>query len=220
MVSSLEGTGKAIGDAKMDFLINPNVAYLLIFAAVLLALVTILHPQSNKPKIFLVLCLGAAGLELFSLQANPWTLLVTALSPLPFFIITRQERQNLSFLLLGLTIVMLTIVSIFIFVDHEGRPMVNMSLVGILALFSSFYLLFAVRQRQNPRGLRLSDNPDSLVGVVGQARTDIDDMGSVKINGELWLARSEKPILAGSLVRVVRCEGTVLFVKKVEKLTR
>lgn len=204
----------------MDFLINPNVAYLLIFAAVLLALVTILHPQSNKPKIFLVLCLGAAGLELFSLQANPWTLLVTALSPLPFFIITRQERQNLSFLLLGLTIVMLTIVSIFIFVDHEGRPMVNMSLVGILALFSSFYLLFAVRQRQNPRGLRLSDNPDSLVGVVGQARTDIDDMGSVKINGELWLARSEKPILAGSLVRVVRCEGTVLFVKKVEKLTR
>ena len=59
----------------MDFLINPNIAYLLIFAAVMLALQSILSPQSNKAKFLLALCLTAVGLELTRLQANPWALL-------------------------------------------------------------------------------------------------------------------------------------------------
>ena len=46
-----------------------------------------------------------------------------------------------------------------------------------------------------------------LVGQIGEARTRVDDEGSVLVAGELWSARSEKPIPAGSSVRALRREG-------------
>jgi len=36
----------------------------------------------------------------------------------------------------------------------------------------------------------------------------------VQVAGELWSARSEKPIAAGSPIRVVRRDGFVLIVEK------
>ncbi len=53
-----------------------------------------------------------------------------------------------------------------------------------------------------------------LVGQIGEARTKINDEGSVLVAGELWSARSEKPIPAGSSIRVLRREGFILIVEK------
>jgi membrane protein implicated in regulation of membrane protease activity len=89
-----------------------------------------------------------------------------------------------------------------------------------MAVFFSLYLLYAVRRQQNSRGSRKSDDSDSLVGMVGKISTDINNVRTVKIGGKLWVARSAKPIPAGSFVRVIRCDGAVVFVKKVEKLTK
>jgi membrane protein implicated in regulation of membrane protease activity len=40
--------------------------------------------------------------------------------------------------------------------------------------------------------------------------------GSVKIEGELWRARSKELLPAGTLVRVIRQDGVTLTVKKIE----
>jgi membrane-bound ClpP family serine protease len=53
-----------------------------------------------------------------------------------------------------------------------------------------------------------------LIGQIGEARTKVDDDGSVQVAGELWSARSEKPIEAGSSIRVVSRDGFVLVVEK------
>lgn len=42
----------------------------------------------------------------------------------------------------------------------------------------------------------------------------------VEIEGELWTARSDQPIPAGSLVRIVRFDGLYLTVEKVERLNK
>jgi membrane-bound serine protease (ClpP class) len=52
------------------------------------------------------------------------------------------------------------------------------------------------------------------VGQVGEARTKIEEEGSVLVAGELWSAKSEKPITAGSTIRVLRRDGFVLIVEK------
>jgi membrane-bound ClpP family serine protease len=51
-----------------------------------------------------------------------------------------------------------------------------------------------------------------LIGQTGEAKTRVREEGSVQVAGELWSARSDKPVPAGSRVRVVSREGFVLVV--------
>ncbi len=56
---------------------------------------------------------------------------------------------------------------------------------------------------------------DQLVGLRGVAQEQIDPRGYVHVRGELWRAETEssdKPISAGSPVRVVRANGMTLIV--------
>jgi membrane-bound serine protease (ClpP class) len=204
----------------MELLINPNIAYLLIIAAILLFLMTIIFPKSNMAKVGMVLCLGAAGYELVYLHGNPWALLIAALSPLPFFAVIRQTRLHLPLLII--TILMLTVGSVFFFVDQNGHPVVNYLLAGGVSIFCGEFIWIAVGRMQNAQGTRLSDNPDSVVGLIGEVRTEIEmhSTGSVDVEGELWMARSKTSIPAGSMVRILRRDGSLLTVKKVEKLTK
>jgi membrane-bound ClpP family serine protease len=54
----------------------------------------------------------------------------------------------------------------------------------------------------------------NLIGQSGQAKTEILDAGSVQVNSELWSARSEQSIPAGSRIRVVNREGFTLIVER------
>ncbi len=204
----------------MEFLINPNVAYLLIVAAIMLFLVTINDPKSPLPKIGMALCLGAAGYELIHLKGNPWAFLVVGLSPLPFFVAIRQARLHLPLIII--TILMLTVGSVFLFVDQNGHPAVDYGLAGWVAVICGVCIWIAVGQRQNAQGTRLNDSPGSVVGLLGEARTEIEknSAGSVEVEGELWIARSKIPIPAGSMVRILRQDGAVLTVKKAENLNK
>ncbi|HLA08330.1 MAG TPA: NfeD family protein [Anaerolineales bacterium] len=202
----------------MEFLINPNVAYLLIVTAVMLLLLTFNEPKSTLPKVGMVLCFVAAGYEFVYLKGNPWAFLVVALSPLPFFIAIRETRMHLPLI----TILMLTIGSFFLFVDQDGRPVVNYGLAGVVSVFCGSFIWIVIGRMRNAQGARLSNDPDSVVGMIGEARTDIEahSAGSVLVEGELWQARSKKPIPAGGTVRVLRQDGFVLTVKEAEKLTK
>jgi membrane-bound ClpP family serine protease len=200
----------------MEFLINLNIAYLLIVTAVMLAMLNFLLPGSLLAKAGMLLCLVAAGFELYHLQANPWALLVAALSLLPFMAALQQTRLHRT--LLVLTILMLVVGAFFLFSDQEGHPAVNSLLAGLVSIACAQFIWLA--GRREPDAARRGQDPNSMVGLIGQARTDVFETGLVKIEGEFWPARSHNPIPAGSMVRILRSDGTVLFVKKVEKMTR
>jgi membrane-bound ClpP family serine protease len=109
---------------------------------------------------------------------------------------------------------------VFLVVDKNGRPMVNFLLAGSVSAFCGEFIWIAVGRVLNAQGVRLSNDPNSPVGLIGEAQTEIYITGSVQVEGELWQARSEKPIPAGSLVRILRCDGFVLTVKQVEKFAK
>jgi membrane-bound ClpP family serine protease len=60
---------------------------------------------------------------------------------------------------------------------------------------------------------------EALTDSVGEAKTRIHKEGSVFVGGEMWSARSDKAIPAGSPIRVVRREGFILVVEKNDKLS-
>jgi membrane-bound serine protease (ClpP class) len=204
----------------MEFLISPNVAFVLIVAAIVLFMATLVNPKSTMLKVGMVLCLLAAGYELVHLRGNPWALVVLAFSPLPFFALTRQTRSHPA--LLVITILMLTVGSVFLFVDQNGRPLVNYLLAGGVSIICGEFVWITAGRKQNAEGARISDALDAMVGLTGNVRTEIEvhSTGSVEVEGEVWMARSKAPIPAGSTVRILRRDGAVLTVKKVETLTK
>ena len=202
----------------MDFLINPNIGYLSIVGAVAFVMLTFVMPRSRLPIIGFVICLALAWYEISQLKANPWDLIIVVLSPIPFYVAVRTSRLHFPLLLLSL--MALTIGAYFIFTDQNAAPTVNLNLVMGVSFLSALFAWAAYNrqiQKQNEKGIY---DPDSVVGLIGEARTEIDSSGLVLLEGELWRARSKTPIPAGSAVRVLRSGGGLLTVEKAEGLSK
>ena len=202
----------------MDFLINPNIGYLSIVGAVIFVMLTFVMFRSRIPIVGFVICLAIAWYEISQLKADPWPLIIAVLSPIPFYIAVRTSR--LHYPLLFLSLMALTIGSYFIFTDQNGTPMVNLNWVMAISFLSALFAWGAYNrqiQKRNEEGIY---DPDSVVGLIGKAHTEIDSSGLVLLEGELWRARSKTPIPAGSAVRVIRSGGGMLIVEKAEGLSR
>lgn len=204
----------------MEIIISPTVAYLLIFTGVMLLLIMFDDTKYSLPKVgTMAFCFLAGIAEFFILHGNPWAFLIVVLSPLPYFIAMRQERfHSPSFMF---TIFMLSIGSAYLFVDENGRPLANLGLAGMVSVFGGLYVWLIVARRRT--ALTKGKVPlirDTLVGMTGEVwvATEPFLQGSVRIEGELWQARSTETIPAGTLVRVIRQDGVTLTVKKMENL--
>jgi membrane-bound ClpP family serine protease len=147
-------------------------------------------------------------------------LLVVALSPLLFHFAIRQTSVHLS--LVVLAILLLALGSFYLFLDENGHPIINYRLAGLIFTLYSIFIWITIGRMRNAEGIRLSNNPNSVIGLIGETRTDIEaySAGSVLVEGELWQARSKKAIPAGSTVRVLRLDGFWLTVKELEPLTK
>jgi membrane-bound serine protease (ClpP class) len=202
----------------MAFLTNPNLAHLFVVVGVMLLMLTNINPKSIMLQVGMAICLVAAGVEFFYLNVNPWAFLVVALSPLPFFIAVRQARPHNPLVLIS--ILMLTISSVFLFIDQNNRLVVIDGIAGFVSTLCGSFLWIATDRIRNVEAARPGNDPDSVVGLIGEAQTDIEahSAGLVLVEGEIWQARSKTPIPAGSIVRVLRQDGFWLTVKKVEKL--
>jgi membrane-bound serine protease (ClpP class) len=55
--------------------------------------------------------------------------------------------------------------------------------------------------------------PSRMLGLTGQALTDIAREGRVMVQGEYWWARARVPIAAGACVRVIGIDGMLLEVE-------
>jgi membrane-bound serine protease (ClpP class) len=195
----------------MDFLLDPNIAYLFLLGGVLLAMLALATPGTGLFEIGAFFCIVLAGYAIYQLSFNWWALVLMALSIVPFVYALQKSKRELY---LALSILLLVVGSVFIFPRTEEQAVVN----PLVALFGSTlvagFLWIAMRKIIDAAHVRPSHDLDGLVGQIGEAKTRVHDEGSVQVGGELWSARSEKAIVAGSMIRVVRREGFILIVEK------
>jgi membrane-bound serine protease (ClpP class) len=129
----------------------------------------------------------------------------------PFLFAVRKARREM---LLGISLVGLVIGSVFLFAREDGRPAVNLGLATVASLLLTGFLWIAVRKSIQAALAQPSHDLGGLIGQPGEARTEVFNDGSVQVSGELWSARSDHAIQAGSHIRVVGREGFVLVVEK------
>jgi len=199
----------------LEFLLDPNIAYLLIVAALLLTLVAIIVPGTGAPEAALMVCLLAAAYIVYQFGINLWAAIVLALSVVPFFVALRAKKWRIPLLIA--TFLLLTVGSVFLFTGLNGWPLVNPLLSVIVSVLSGAFIWFSADRAVIAMQRAPVQNPDALIGKIGETRTAIHFEGSVQIGGELWSARSEKPIEARKSVRILRREGLILTVEEESK---
>jgi membrane-bound serine protease (ClpP class) len=197
----------------MEFLLDPNVAYTLLVTGILLGLLSLVSPGTGILEIGAIFAFVLAGYGAYNLGINPWALVILVLSLVPFIYSLRLPRWRVQ--LLGGAILLVIAGSIFMFPNESGWPAVNPILASLVSVLYGGFLYFGIERTLAAMSARPSHDLQSLIGQTGEAKSKIHDSGSVQVAGELWSARSEKPISAGSTVRVVKREGFVLFVEKV-----
>jgi len=195
----------------MDFLLNPNIAYLFLLGGVLMAMLALATPGTGFFEVGALFCIALAGYAIYNLSFNWWALVLLVLSIVPFIYSIQKPKREIH---LGLAILLLVIGSVFMFPRTDGQlgvnPVVAITASGLVAGF----MWVAITKYVQVAHARPSHDLEGLVGQVGEAKTKILDDGSVQVAGELWSARSEKAIPEGSSIRVVRREGFILIVEK------
>ena len=195
----------------MDFLLDPNIAYLFLLAGVLLGLMAIITPGTGMFEVGAFFCLALAGYAVYNLSFNLWALIVLMLSIIPFvYAIQKPKREWF----LALSIFGLVIGSVFLFATDGWQPAVNFPLALVSSTLYAGFIWIALRKTMQAAHSRPSHDLSALVGQIGEAKTRVHKEGSVQVAGELWSARSEKSIPNGSPVKVVDREGFVLIVEK------
>jgi len=197
----------------MNFLLDPNVAYLFLIGGVFLVMLALATPGTGFFEIAAFFTIVVAGYAIYNLSFNWWALVLLILSVVPFVYAIQKPKRELY---LGLSIFLLVVGSIFIFPNDGVGIAVNPFLAVITSILVAGFLWIAISKSIQIANIRPVQDLSSLVGQIGEAKTKIHEEGSVQVESELWSARSEKPIKSGSLIRVIRREGFVLIVEKKE----
>jgi membrane-bound serine protease (ClpP class) len=197
----------------MDFLLNPNVAYLFLLGGVLMAMLALATPGTGFFEVGALFCIALAGYGIYNLPFNWWALALIFLSVAPFIYSIQKPKREVY---LGISIVVLVVGSIFLFPNQTGGPGVNLFVAFIASILVAGFLWLAVGKSIQASQIRPAHDLDALVGQIGEAKTKILDEGSVQVAGELWTARSEKAIPVGASIRVIRREGFVLIIEKAD----
>lgn len=195
----------------MDFLLNPNLAYLFLLAGALLGLLALVTPGTGALEIGSLFCLLLAGYVVTQVDFNLVALILLIVSVVPFIYSIQKPKREWA---LVVSILGLVIGSAYLFPgEHWWLPGVNpIVALAASAVFIGF-MWIAVRKSLQAFRTPYAHDLDALVGQIGEAKTPIHEEGSVQVAGELWSAHSKTPIPAGNVVKVVARNGFVLDVE-------
>jgi membrane-bound serine protease (ClpP class) len=203
----------------MDFLQNPNIAYLLLVGGLVFSMLALAAPGTGVLEIAALFVLGLAGWGIvnYALPLNIWSLFILAVGIVLFLLAIRRPKQ---LYLLFISILAVVLGSTFLFRGQSWYiPAVDPVLSVVTSVLTGGFFWIVARKVIEAASVRPVHSLDALVGETGEAKTYISKDGSAQVNGELWSARSDQPIHSGSVIRVVERDGFTLKVKAVEPNT-
>lgn len=198
----------------IDFLLDPNVAYLILVAATLATMMAVLNPGTGVFELVALFLWIVSGYIIFNIPINFWALGILLLGVI-FFLISLRRLKNLVYL--GLSIAAVIAGSIFIFNQGGWQPAVNPILAVFVSIFMAGFVWIVAQKALEADRMRPVHDLEALIGLVGETKTAIADDGSVQVAGELWSARSDEIIPEGTQIRVVGREGFRLKVEAMEE---
>jgi len=202
----------------LQFIVNPNVAFLLILAGIIGLLVEIFSPGLIIP--------GAVGLVsfvvgLFGSSQLPITATGVVLLILGVSLLVAETQLPTGGIMGILGVVALAISGLLLYdTDSEGFG-VSAPLVIAVAVLFGLAVVWVSRKVMEARRGPVHTGFEELVGLEGDVRVPIDPVGQVFIQGALWRAElaedlEDEVIPGGGRVRVEEVEGLTLKVRPID----
>jgi membrane-bound serine protease (ClpP class) len=193
----------------LDFLMDPNIAFILLAIGALALYAEFNHPGAVVPGTvgIVFILLAAFALNLMPVRFASLALILAA------FVLFALEAKFVTHGVLTLGGIALLTIGGLLLVDAP-IPEMRVHLYTALAvsipvgLITAFLMTVALRARHN----KLVSGAEGLIGEVGVARTPLVPDGKVFVHGELWNAISTTPVPAGATVVVERVDGLRLGV--------
>ena len=193
----------------LGWLVNPNIALLLLVGGALLVYLEFNTPGTIVPGALgtLMVLLGIFALDLLPIRFTAVLLLIAAFA---LMFLEAKFGGHGALALAGivcLTFGMLTLIAAPI-PELQIRPWVAIAVsVGFGGI-----TVFLVRLAWRARRLKARLGADALIGSMASAMETLAPEGHVLVEGEIWNAVASEPVLAGARLRVVGHEQYTLRV--------
>jgi len=189
---------------------NPTVAYGLMVIGIWGLLLEGYNPGAVLPGVVGAICLLIALFAFQILSVNYAGLALvavgTAMIIAEFFFPTYGS--------LGIGGIIAFVVGSLILFDTDvpglsvGRPLIA-AIATVGALMVAFIVYMATRAMRHP----VATGAQGMIGASAEVVADFNGKGKVRYGGELWNARSDRPLRAGDEARIVKVEGLTLWVE-------
>ena len=202
--------GMTLKEKILAYLMDPNIAFLLLAIGALSLYIEFNHPGAVIP--------GTVGVVFILVAAFALNLLPTRFAALVLilgaFALFAAEAKFASHGVLTIGGIALLTLGGLLLVDAP-IPEMRVHLLTALAvsiplgIITAFLMTIALRARRN----KVVTGEQGLLGETGVAQTALSPQGKVFVHGELWDATSSSPLPAGQLVVVRRVDGLTLQVE-------
>lgn len=210
-IDTLEPT---LREQLLDWLVNPNIALLLLVAGALLIYLEFNTPGTIVPGALgtLMVLLGIFGLDLLPIR---YTAVLLLLAAIVLMALEAKFGGHGALAIAGIICLMFGTLTLV------AAPIPQMAVSPWVAIAASagfggitvFLVRLAVRARQ--RKARLG--ADALVGSSASAMEALNPEGHVLVEGEIWRAAASEPVAAGARLRVVGHDQYLLRVERADR---
>ena len=202
-----------VRDDLLDWLVNPNIALLLLVGGALLIYLEFNTPGTIVPGALgtLMVLLGIFALNLLPIRYTAVMLLIAAMVLL---VLEAKFGGHGALAIAGivcLTFGMLTLIAAPI-PELAVNPWVAVGLSAAFGGITAFLVRLAVRARSMKMRLGI----DALIGLPASAMEPLNPEGHVLVDGEIWRAIATQAVPAGAPLRVVGHEQYLLHVSPAE----
>ena len=194
-----------------EFLLDPNLLYISLLAGLWIGVTAAYVPGTWIPETISFVLLVASIILLTFLPTNWIALLVLVVGISTFLVLPFAGKKYSQYAEVGL--IGQAIGSIFLFNEGLSISPILIATTLILAVAYNRLVLSPMLKRQRESAQEY-DESAQLIGVRGRVVKDLDPVGTVYVNKELWRARSDEYLPKDSKIIVTGRDGLELYVEK------
>ena len=198
----------------LAFITDPNIAYLLMLAALYGLFFELSNPGLILPGVAGVIALLLA-LYAFQLMPVNYVGLALIILGIAFMIF---EVYVSSFGVIGVGGVIAFIVgSIMLYDSNDPTFRITLTLILFMATLTTVFILLLVTIMVRSHKRAVVTGQEGLIGNEATVLNIDQDNITVMLMGEIWRAESDSMLVPGQRVKVVKSQGLTLTVKPIEK---
>lgn len=197
----------------LGWLVNPNIALLLLVGGALLIYLEFNVPGTIVPGALgtLMLLLGIFALDLLPIRFTAVLLLIAA-----FVLMLLEAKFGGHGVLAIAGIACLAFGTLTLVAAPIPELRINPLVAIAVSVAFGGITVFLVRIAMRARRLKARLGADALVGHAASAMEALEPEGHVLVDGEIWSAVASEPVAAGTKVRVVGHEQYLLRVTPID----